>query len=63
MKRNIFYSFTLMLLIVSCSSTKNNKNTLPEPYQPVDKKLYDTIVYLDTIHASSTGLKDIFLTA
>ncbi|HUS00687.1 MAG TPA: nuclear transport factor 2 family protein [Chitinophagaceae bacterium] len=49
MKRNIFYSFTLILLIVSCSSTKNNKNTLPEPYQPVDKKLYDTIVYLDSV--------------
>jgi hypothetical protein len=49
MKRNVIYSLTLILLIVSCSSTKNNKNYLIEPYQPVDKKLYDTIVYLDSV--------------
>lgn len=49
MKRNILYSLTLILLIVSCSSTKNNKNNLIEPYQPADKKLYDTIVYLDSV--------------
>lgn len=50
MNRNSFFIFVLIIFIAACSSTKNNKsNNLPEPYQPVDKKLYDTIVYLDSV--------------
>lgn len=37
------------LLFCACSSVKNNRSILTEPYQPSDKKLYNTIVYLDSI--------------
>jgi hypothetical protein len=41
--------FTFIIAIVACTPAKNNKGNLPEPYQPADKKLYDTIVYLDSV--------------
>ncbi|MDB5199568.1 MAG: hypothetical protein JWO92_1531 [Chitinophagaceae bacterium] len=39
----------IIVLISACSPTKSNQANLPQPYEPVDKKLYDTIVYLDSV--------------
>lgn len=50
MKKYIPVLYCIIILLISaCSPTKNNKSTLPEPYTPVDKNLYDTIVYLDSV--------------
>ena len=49
MKKIIVIICPILFFVLSCSTTKNSKADLPEPYQPDDKKLYDTIVYLDSI--------------
>lgn len=60
--KNIFLLFTIIAFISACSSTKNNKSNLPEPYKPDNKELYDTIVYLDSVlfEAYNTCKPDIF---
>ena len=57
-----FLLFTIIAFISACSSTKNNKSNLPEPYKPDNKELYDTIVYLDSVlfEAYNTCKLDIF---
>lgn len=50
MKKNIPALFlAIVLLISACSTAKTNKSNLSEPYGSVDKELYDTIVYLDSV--------------
>ncbi len=45
----IYLLLTIVVFISACTSTKNNKSNLLEPYKPDDKALYDTIVYLDSV--------------
>ncbi|MFI5187155.1 MAG: nuclear transport factor 2 family protein [Chitinophagales bacterium] len=45
-------SFTLLMIlfISACSTTKNTQTrTIQQTYRPVDKALYDTIIYQDSI--------------
>lgn len=50
MKKDIFILLPAIIFFISaCSSSKNNKTNLPEPYKPDNKELYDTIVYLDSV--------------
>lgn len=45
-----YISLLLAIVCISaCSSTKKNNSNLSQPYQPDDKALYDTIVYLDSV--------------
>jgi hypothetical protein len=50
-KSKSFSGFFLVItiLLIACSTAKNNKSPLLEPYSPVDKELYNTIVYLDSV--------------
>jgi len=47
-KINIFYLANTVLLF-ACSTAKNNKSIISDSYRPIDKNLYDTIVYLDSV--------------
>ena len=39
----------MLAFVSACSPTKNNKSSSPEFYVPIDTKLYNTIVYLDSV--------------
>ena len=49
--------------VSACTTSKNNNSSLQQqPYVPVDKKLYDSIVYLDSVlfEAYNTCKSEIF---
>ncbi|MBA3674476.1 MAG: nuclear transport factor 2 family protein [Chitinophagaceae bacterium] len=48
-KRSIFSILTIIIFISACSTTKNIISEHPNNYKPDNQKLYDTIVYLDSI--------------
>ena len=48
MKKENFILLLIIFFVFACSPAKNNKS-IADTYQPVNKELYNTIVYLDSV--------------
>ena len=49
LRLTILLFLPILVIALACSTTKNNINEQSYDYKPDDQKLYDTIVYLDSV--------------
>ena len=54
-----FFILLTTVLFTACSAPKQNPVSLAKEYSPVDRKLYDSIAYLDSIFFNVFNTKDL----